>query len=295
MSREPTFGDFAALGLHPGADAEEIRAAYRRLVKVHHPDRNPGDAAALETFQRITDSYAALRAHAQARVRPERSPLSAAMARRRSSRRGGTAQPIGVADLAVGAAVWVDAGAILVGPDRAATLEPAAVGGAFPSAAHVIRIERRADGFHVFMPPQPSARWPISTAAESDGLAVAALWVGDREDDDGGGPGGARVPLRLLGDRIGEMVAGERGWAAAETLAVDVEGAWAINAAQPIGHEPHRATPLRVICDEDGYRVQSEMAAEEWAPVDAHADGWVPIAVALLAGVTYPAAIPPLT
>ena len=34
MNRAPTAGDFATLGLQPGATADEIRAAYRRLVKV---------------------------------------------------------------------------------------------------------------------------------------------------------------------------------------------------------------------------------------------------------------------
>jgi len=46
MSRAPTAKDFAVLGLQPWAGADEIRAAYRRLVKIHHPDRNPGDSEA---------------------------------------------------------------------------------------------------------------------------------------------------------------------------------------------------------------------------------------------------------
>lgn len=35
---------FAALGLRPGAGRAEVDAAYRRLMKVHHPDRTGGDA-----------------------------------------------------------------------------------------------------------------------------------------------------------------------------------------------------------------------------------------------------------
>src|SRR5436305_2501345 len=35
---------YAALGLAPGADAAAIEQAYRRLIKVHHPDREGGDA-----------------------------------------------------------------------------------------------------------------------------------------------------------------------------------------------------------------------------------------------------------
>ena len=296
MSRAPTASDFAALGLQPGAGADEIRAAYRRLAKVHHPDRNPGDAAALETFRRLTDSYAALRSHAQARARPERSPLAAALARRRPlSRRSAAAPPMAVADLAIGAALWVDVAAVLVGPDRAAALDPAAVGSIFPSAEQAIRVERRPDGFHVFVPPQPSARWAIGPAADVAGLAVAALWVGDRQDSDGDGASSARVPLRLLTGRVGEMSTGERGWVATDALAVDAEGGWAVDPAQPVGHEPHWATPVRVIRDEDGLRVQSEVPGEAWAPVETHAEGWTPVVVALLAGVTLPPLAPPST
>ena len=35
---------FAALGLRPGAGRAEVDAAYRRLMKVHHPDRTGGDS-----------------------------------------------------------------------------------------------------------------------------------------------------------------------------------------------------------------------------------------------------------
>jgi hypothetical protein len=36
---------FAILGLAPGADAAAIEAAYKRLIKLHHPDRDGGDGA----------------------------------------------------------------------------------------------------------------------------------------------------------------------------------------------------------------------------------------------------------
>ena len=35
---------FAALGLQPGADSAAIEAAYKRLIKQHHPDREGGDS-----------------------------------------------------------------------------------------------------------------------------------------------------------------------------------------------------------------------------------------------------------
>jgi len=36
---------YAALGLDPDADSAEIEQAYRRLIKLHHPDRDGGDAS----------------------------------------------------------------------------------------------------------------------------------------------------------------------------------------------------------------------------------------------------------
>lgn len=44
---------YEVLGVREDAGAREINAAYRRLVKTHHPDKG-GDAAA---FQRITEAY----------------------------------------------------------------------------------------------------------------------------------------------------------------------------------------------------------------------------------------------
>jgi hypothetical protein len=156
----------------------------------------------------------------------------------------------------------------------------------------VIRAERRDDGFHVFMPPQPAARWAVTAAAESDGLAVTGLWVGDRQDDEPGHPMGARMPLRLLTGTIGEMAPGERGWAATNALTVDEAGAWSIDPAQPLGHEPHRATPLRVLRDDDGFRVHSDLPAAEWLPVETHSTESAPVLTAMLAGITYSPASP---
>lgn len=47
----------AALGLEPHADAEAIKAAYRRLAKANHPDAAPGDASAAARFQVIQTAY----------------------------------------------------------------------------------------------------------------------------------------------------------------------------------------------------------------------------------------------
>jgi curved DNA-binding protein len=45
---------YAALGLTRGASEEEIRKAYRRLAREHHPDVNPDNAQAEERFKEIS-------------------------------------------------------------------------------------------------------------------------------------------------------------------------------------------------------------------------------------------------
>jgi DnaJ domain len=288
--RAPTPEDFAVLGLRPGAGDDEIRAAYRRLAKIHHPDRNPGSEEALDMFRQLTDSYAALRSRVPA-PRPGTTPLSRTRGAAPSSREEVAMEPNALGDLAAGEALWVDAAAVLVGPDRVAALQPASLGSAFPSAERVIRVERRADGLHVFMPPQPSARWAVNPAAETAGLAVAALWVGDRQDHEPGTATTARLPLRLMTGTVGEMAVDEVGWVAREALAVDGDGSWVIDPAQPIGHEPHHATPVRVLRDTDGYRVHSDIPAEAWSPAESLSGSVV--LTALLAGVAYPAPTAP--
>jgi hypothetical protein len=50
---------YAALGLEPGADANAIEQAYKRLIKEHHPDREGGDA---RRAAEITKAYREIRA-----------------------------------------------------------------------------------------------------------------------------------------------------------------------------------------------------------------------------------------
>jgi hypothetical protein len=49
------------LELEPDAEFEDVRAAYRRLAKAHHPDLKPGDAEAAARFQAIQAAYEVLR------------------------------------------------------------------------------------------------------------------------------------------------------------------------------------------------------------------------------------------
>jgi hypothetical protein len=294
VSRAPTRTDYAVLGLRPGASDEAVRDAYRRLAKIHHPDRNPGDPQALATFARLSESYAALRARPRGGAPTAATPLSVAAGRRATEPRGRSPAPVTVADLPVGGSAWVAANAVLVAPGRIAALDPAATGSPFPSAERVIRVERRGDGHHVFMPPQPSARWPLSVAADNAGLAVAALWVGDRQDQEPGHAAPARMPLRLMTGTVAELAVGDRGWVAAEALAVDPEGAWSLDATQPVSRAPHHACPVRVSLDSAGYHVHSDTPAAAWAPTaTVHSRDRVPVLTVELAPAPAPPPPPP--
>ena len=45
------------LGVKKDATADAIRKAYRKLARKHHPDVNPGDAKAEETFKKVSSAY----------------------------------------------------------------------------------------------------------------------------------------------------------------------------------------------------------------------------------------------
>lgn len=51
---------YEILGVEKSADAEEIKRSYRRLAMKHHPDRNPGDAAAEKAFKDAAAAYEVL-------------------------------------------------------------------------------------------------------------------------------------------------------------------------------------------------------------------------------------------
>jgi curved DNA-binding protein len=51
---------YKVLGVARTANADEIRAAYRKLAMQYHPDRNPGDKQAEDRFKDINEAYQAL-------------------------------------------------------------------------------------------------------------------------------------------------------------------------------------------------------------------------------------------
>ena len=57
MSETRNKDPYQILGVARTATADEIKSAYRKLAKKHHPDLNPGNAAAAEKFKTITAAY----------------------------------------------------------------------------------------------------------------------------------------------------------------------------------------------------------------------------------------------
>ena len=53
MARDP----YEVLGVPRSAGADDIRKAFRKLAKKHHPDANPGDKASEERFKQVSAAF----------------------------------------------------------------------------------------------------------------------------------------------------------------------------------------------------------------------------------------------
>lgn len=72
---------YEVLGVARNATAEQIRSAYRKLAKAHHPDLRPGDKAAEERFKEISAAYELL-SDAEKRAQYDRGEIDASGAPR---------------------------------------------------------------------------------------------------------------------------------------------------------------------------------------------------------------------
>lgn len=103
---------FEALGLKPGARRAEVDEAYRRLIKLHHPDRTGGDASRAAEINR---AYSLLRRDGLAvAVHSYSVPVAVKPPPRPRSGRGAFLLACAVIAAAIGALVTMDSG----GPGR---------------------------------------------------------------------------------------------------------------------------------------------------------------------------------
>lgn len=81
---------YAILGIDRRAPPDEVKRAYRRLAREHHPDRHPGDARAEELFKELGAAYAVL-SNPKLRGRYDRGEIDANGAPRPRARPGARA------------------------------------------------------------------------------------------------------------------------------------------------------------------------------------------------------------
>ena len=54
---------YEILGVPRTATEKELKAAYRKLARKHHPDVNPGDKSSEEKFKEVSEAFAVLSDH----------------------------------------------------------------------------------------------------------------------------------------------------------------------------------------------------------------------------------------
>jgi curved DNA-binding protein CbpA len=67
---------YKILGIAKTASADEVKKAYRKLAKQHHPDLNPGNAESASKFKDISGAYDLL-SDADKRARFDRGEIDA--------------------------------------------------------------------------------------------------------------------------------------------------------------------------------------------------------------------------
>jgi len=59
---------YAIIGVATTASADEIHRAYRKLARRYHPDLNPGNSSAEESFRTVQEAYEVLRHHGRRKI-----------------------------------------------------------------------------------------------------------------------------------------------------------------------------------------------------------------------------------
>jgi curved DNA-binding protein CbpA len=84
----PSADPYQTLGLAPSATDAELRAAYRRLVQLHHPDHNGGSPESARRFEAVQEAYAEARRRRAAGGSARAGSARAGSARAGSARAG---------------------------------------------------------------------------------------------------------------------------------------------------------------------------------------------------------------
>lgn len=175
---------YELLGALPDDDADRLRAAFRNAAKSSHPDNNPGDPDAAQSFRRIVRAYAILR---DERQRESYDSLLAKADQRRalSARRKPSFQIRSMFRDAIAATViaFVSIGAFLLfesgsrTPNRPAPIQASALAAAMPTAQPLDMIGRT--GVHNEAERMPAAAPADSADAVKEMIAPDALAAAD--------------------------------------------------------------------------------------------------------------------